>query len=185
MWRLTLFAIVFCFSVQAQNDTNTRQIEISGGTYRLYKVLYSQFSLGVNFPARKDNWYNNLALSVNIHDATKRGGSTFALYSLSVGKSYQWINKHFFSTAGFNTGLYYGSFAYNPIMIRHIGINGIPKLEIGYNAKKVILSTGIYFSMGVSYRAEYFEGKFVEQPRPQDYIRFIGTTNLYLKLILK
>ena len=186
MKKLLVFLTAFTATTTfGQSDSTVRQIEISGSVYKLTRVLYSQYSLGVNFPARKPNWYTNLALSANIRDANKKGGSIFSLYSLSIGKSYQWINNHLFTTAGFNTGVYYGSFANSPRHIRHIGINGIPKLEIGYNARKTIVSTGIYFPMGVSYRAEYFKGEFVKQFRPQDYIRFIGTLNLYVKLILK
>lgn len=185
MWRLTLIALLFSFSAFAQSDTTVRQVEVSGLGYKLYGVFYSQYSIGVNFPAKKDKWYNNLALSVNIQDATKRDGAMFSLYSLSVGKSYQRINNHFFGTLGFNTGPFYGIFTADEFVIRHIGINGIPKAEIGYNMKKTVLSTGIYFSMGFGYRAEYEDGEFVKYPKANDYVRFTGALNLYLKLILK
>ena len=182
---LLLFVIIYSTTGFCQNtDTLKRQIEISGVGYKLSGTLYTQIAMGVNFPAKKAGWYNNLALSVNNQD-TRSQGIVYARYSLSVGKSYQLIHRHFFATAGFNTGLFYGNFTADQYIIRHMGIDFIPKLEIGYNARKVIISTSVYFSSGIGYRAEYQYGEFIEQPRPQDYFRITGELNLYLKLILK
>lgn len=182
MWRMTLIALLIHFSVLGQRDTSSRQVELSVGAMRLYGVLYTQCALGVNFPAQKPNWYNNLALSINIQDATKRGGSIFALYSLSAGKSYQWVNNRFFGTLGLNTGLFYGNFTYSKYIVRHMGINLIPKGEIGYNMKNVVLSAGVYFSTGFGYREEYINGNYVN---PGYHVSITGALNPYIKLILK
>jgi hypothetical protein len=183
---LLLFSLIISLSASGQiSDSTRRQIEISGVGYKLYKVLYTQYSLGVNFPAKKDNWYTNLALSTNSADATKKGGSIFTTYTLSVGKSYQWTNKHFFATLGGNVGPFYGVMANKPIIIRHIGIGVIPKAELGYNMKNTILAVGIYQSAAACYRAEYNYGIFQEQSKLTHYIRFTGSLNLYVKLILK
>jgi hypothetical protein len=183
---LLLFALLVSLQSFGQSsDSSRRQIEISGVGYKLNRVLYTQYSLGVNFAAKKENWYTNLALSVNTHDATKRGGSIFTVYTLSIGKSYQWTNNHFFATLGGNAGPLYGVYTNSPKTIRHIGIGLIPKAELGYNMKRIILSTGIYQAAGACFRAEYNYGVFEVQSKPSHYIRFTGALNLYVKLILK
>ncbi len=178
---LLLFAVVFSTAVFCQTtDTVTRQIEISGVTYRLNKAWYSQLSLGVNFEAKKPSWYTNLALSVNIFDGYKRSGVVGTIYSFSIGKSYQHIRGHFFGTIGLNTGPYLGIVTFDNYFTRYFGLSFIPKLEIGYNTRSIVISTGCYFSAGVGTFQQFNNG--IEGPH---YLKIIGALNPYLKLILK
>ncbi len=182
MNKLPILIVILCSSLSfgQASDSTARQVEISGAGYKMWKSLYTQFALGVNFPAKKDNWYNNLALSVNNDDATRSAGVLYSFYSLSVGKSYQHIHKHLFWTAGLNTGLYYAHFSHDNYWTRHYGVALIPKLEIGFNTKKTIISAGYYVAAGVGTFQRFHDG--VTDP---SYLKIIGAGNLYIKLILK
>lgn len=172
--------LISSLSYSQTSDSSERQIEVSGAGYKLWKSLYTQFALGVNLPAKKEHWYNNIALSVNNDDATRSSGVLYSFYSLSVGKSYQYINNHFFWTAGLNTGGYYAHFSHDGYWTRHFGLALIPKFEIGYNTRKTIVSTGFYFATGIGTFQQFHDG--VTDP---SYLKIIGAGNFYLKLILK
>jgi hypothetical protein len=178
---LLLFVILYSPTMFCQtSDSVQRQIEISGVGYKFNRTLYMQFAMGINVTAKRENWFNNIAFSVNIQDA-RRDGMVYTLYSLSVGKSYQHIHNKLFWSAGLNTGPYYAYVNRNDgYMLTYYGVSLIPKLEIGYAAKKNVLAVGWYFSAGAGSFQKLYNG--VEQP---NYLKIIGFTNLYLKLILK
>lgn len=190
MWRLTLITLLFSFSAFAQSDTNKRQIEFASAIYPARYSFVLHASMGVNFHAKKERWYNNVMLASTVQDYTvKSGGSLVHFYTFSIGKNYQFTKKHFYFSTGINTGIYYTDWKNDNLSTRNYGICFVPRLEIGWNMKKVILSIGEYFPIGWGVYQKYIDGE-VYYSNP-DKFEILDRTHggsistLYLRLVLK
>lgn len=187
VWLFILFMQLSVFG-QENDSVNEKngsfQIELSGMGFKLYDVLHLHANMGVNIPTRKKGWYNNLALSVNKSDWAQNGGGVMNFYSLSIGRHYQIIHKRFFCSAGLNFGGFYHDWfsGAQPRSSRTLGINIIPRLDVGVSTKKTIISTGFYFTVGAGFYEEYYMGKVDESPL---WYRINGAASPYVRIIIR
>jgi len=174
---------------QTNTDTNNRQIEFSGIGFQVNDVLLWHVGMGVNFSSEKDNWYNNVSVSISKRDFSKQTGTITSFTTLNIGKHYQMNYNRFFLSVGTNVGIYLSDWVApsTGYSSKSYGLCIIPRLEIGFNMNKIIITTGVHFPVGFGFYKRYYEGDF-ESPENGNLwskYRFSGEFMPYIRLIIK
>lgn len=171
-------------STKIEEFPNKLHFEMAGMSFKLYGALHLHANLSVNLPAKKKNWYTNVALSINKIDYAQNGGGNTNFISFSTGKNYQFFRRNFYTSVGMNVGIFYFDwFSGNPhVSSRTLGLATIPRLEFGLNKKKIVLSTGLYFAIGAGIYKEFYYNQINEVP---EWYRINGAASPYFKIIFK
>lgn len=108
---------------------------------QLFPFLH--FGIGMNLPARKYNWYNNISFGM-----TSRDGPGHLRLTMSAGKKHELVRNRFYLAGGCNARIYYTGRGYGDRMTHNYGICIIPSLETGMRRQRMIVAVGCYSMFG-------------------------------------
>ena len=174
---------------QTDSIGNRRQIEFSGVGFQVNEVLLWNIGMGANFPCKKVNWYNNVSLSISKRDFSKKTGTVTSFNTLSIGRHYQLYRRRFFLSAGSNAGIYLSDWIAPSIgySSKNFGLNIIPRIEIGFPIKNMVVAFGVHSSVGFGPYKRYYLGE-LEIPEGNKFwskYRFSGELMPYIRLLIK
>lgn len=187
---ISIVMLLMTLNLFSQNntDTNIRQIEFSGIVFQINDVLLWHVGMGVKFSSKKDNWYNNVSVSISKRDFSKKTGTISSFTTLDIGKNYQINRNRFFLSIGSNVGIFLSDWIAPSIgySSKNYGLSIIPRLEIGFNMKKTIITAGVHLPVGFGFYKLYNKGS-LELPEGDGFwskYRFSGAGTPYIRVII-